>query len=419
MKYSPIFLLLFTIFLNAQVTDNVPSALQTFREFPVGEMRNFGIGSYGFDPLENRYNPQFDSLNASFYFSTGGNLTLIGDRQFEQLLAGYNSPQNYQHNIAYLPNFTAKLQYYPFQLHAGYQNELLYNRKLENTTETLTFSSQTVIAAGQTHEVSQNGLYLALSMETSPTVSITLGASSRSFRHQWDVQSAPDSPRAIDAPAKFSSSLFNNLQYLFSANWQMSPRAKSYLTFQTQKSQVSLTEDQLRLDFITSNFSAANVGYFGHIGYGISYDITPKLMLSMELRHQFLEESDTTFAARSAGVGERHIWNNEIVLGSRWQAGNAFTFGALFSYYYKYDNVIYPRFSFSDENSNSGEEVLAFAHLNQPWALVFSGQYQRGNFFARGFFQWASAEYQLNDGSTIVSDPQSTLTLMIGWLYNL
>ncbi len=405
--------------LNAQVTDKVPSALQIFREYPVGEMRNFGIGSYGFDALENRYNPQYDSLDASFYFSTGGNLTLSGDRQFEQQLAGYDALQNYQHSTAYLPSFTAKLQYYPFQLHAGYHNEVLYNRKLTNTTETLAFSSQTVIAESQTHEISQNSLYLALSMQTSPTLSITLGAFSRSFRHQWDVQSAPESPRAIEAPAKFSSSLFNNLQYLFSTTWQMSPRAKSYLTFQTQKSQVSLTEDQLRLDFITSNFSAANVGYYGHVGYGLSYKMSDKILLSLELRHQFLEESDTTFAARSAGVGERHIWNNEIILGSRWQASNAFTFGALFSYYYKYDNVIYPRFAFSDGSSSGGEEVLAFAHINQPWALVFSGQYQRGNFFARGFFQWASAEYQLNDGSALVSDPQAALTLMIGWLYNL
>lgn len=411
MKTSRIFLaiLLSGSALFAQLVEKTPTPIAQFREFPHAELRNFSTGSYGFDGAESRYNPHWEASAARFRLTLGGNLNLTGSSELTAAGSNLNGSGNFANGLTFRPNLMANIWYQQFMLQVSYSNEYLDRKTRDQENSTYTFSTTEVTASAQTLLTTRHTLQAALSLQASPDFSLTLGAASSSFRQRWELTPAAGSAD-IDA-ADYAAGLFKNLQYLFAANYRFHPEWNSYLVFKTQQSNVILTDDEKRPGLIVSTFPDANASYFGHIGYGVQTALRPQLFLSLEMRHQFLEISDTTAAAVYSGVDEAHLWNNELIAGIKYRPAPALTLGLLYARYLKYDNTLNIRYLDGEIN---GVPQVAFARLDKPQAIVLSGEYRFSALRFRGSYQLSQIKYG-NSGETLLEDRIGLLTVEIGY----
>jgi hypothetical protein len=396
----------------AQFVENVP--VKEFREFPQAELKFFSIGNYGFGRLQNEYNPYYywdDSARvnragekSNIFLSLGGNLNIAGSRSFSIQSDQY---RDFNNQLTFRPYLAAKIWYRYFLLQLNYTNDYLLHKKHTGVDITYNFDPFDLIVTEQEISVEKTTFMAALSMMTSPTVSLTIGALSSSFNYTW-------TPNDLD-PVEFRSGLFNNLQYLFAATFKIKKRLQSYLMFKTQKANVALPEGNLKLSNVTITFPAAKVSYYGTVGYGILWQTSEQLNLSLEMRHQFLEAVDTTRGAVLAGSDERHIWNNEIILGTGFKVYNQLKIGALFSYYLNYDNNLDIRYLSGQSN---GEPVVSFARITNPYSLVISGEYFTERLVIRGFYQYSRSSYQDN-GATFLDDSAHYIAVRAGYYFSL
>lgn len=411
------FFLLFLLILagspvSAQVVDNVP--LKEFRELPQAELKSFSIGNYGFGAEQNDYNPYYfwdDSVrinrageNLNLLLSLGGNLNIAGERGYSIQADQY---QNFTNHLTFRPNLAAKIWYHYFLLQLSYTNDYLFHQEQTGVNINYSFDPFGLTVTRQALSVEQNTLMAALSMMSSPALSLTIGALSNSFNYTW-------SPNDLD-PVEFRTGLFNNLQYLFAANFKVNRRLQSYLLFKTQKANVALRDGNLKLSNVTVTFPAAKVSYYGTVGYGIQWKTFEQMNLSLEMRHQFLEAVDTTLGAILAGSEERHIWNNEIILGTDIKFSDQVKFGALFSYFLKYDNNIDIRYI---TGSSNGEPVVSFARITNPFSLVLSAEYFTEKLFIRGFYQFSKSTYKTN-GQLFSEDIAHFVSVNLGYYFSL
>lgn len=398
--------------LIAQIVENVP--LKEFQEFPQAELKNFSVGNYGFGQRQNDYNPYYfwdDSVrinrageNLNLFLSLGGNFNIAGERKYSVKTDQY---QDFTNHLTFRPNLAAKIWYHYFLLQLNYTNGYLFRQKQTGVNIAYNFDPFGLIVTQQELSVEQNTLMAALSMMSSPALSLTIGALSNIFNYTW-------TPNELD-PVEFRSGLFNNLQYLFAANFKVKKRLQSYLLFKTQKANVALPEGNLKLSNVTVTFPAAKVSYYGTVGYGVQWKTSEQLNLSLEMRHQFLEASDTTLGAILAGSEERHVWNNEIILGTDFTFSGRLKFGALFSYYLKYDNNLDIRHI---SGSSNGEPVVSFARITDPYSLVFSGEYFTETLVIRGFYQFSKSVYK-TDGQLFSEDIAHFVSINLGYYFSL
>lgn len=399
--------------LFSQVVENIP--LKEFQEFPQAETKNFGIGSYGFDAQGNFYNPFYhenDSLRgaansnpSNFYISLGGNFNIAGFR-YSYDPAG-NQEKTFENVLTVRPNFLAKFWYKYFMAQLSYCNDYLLNQRDKSGTFTYESNGSQVTTNEQGLTVEKNTLLLAVSMLASPSLSLTLGAATGSFRYTWDL--------TVVEPAEFTSGLFNDLQYLFAANFRVKERWRGYLQFQTQKANVSLPNGSLKLENAEITFPFATVSYYGNVGYGIERKLLEKLDISLEMRHQFLEVSDTTQAALQSGKAEKHIWNNELIAGTCFQIAPPLKAGALFSYFLKYDNNLDIRYL---SDGSGGNPAVYFARIANPYSIAISAQYNYKKIVLRGFYQFSKSTYKTGD-ELFLEDAAHFVSINLGYNFSL
>lgn len=408
------FLLLLTITAPqlSQIIENVP--LRQFQEFPQAEIKNFSIGSYGFGNRQNSYNPYYSWDDTSrvldrqtltrLYISLGGAFNSGGRRQFS---IQPEENKNFENVLTFRPDFLAKFWYRNFLLQLSYANEYQLRLMQSGVNYSYDLDPFTIDINKQEVKVAANTLLLALSMLTSPSFSLTVGASTKSLSYTWipgDLQ-----------PAEFKTGLFNNLQYLFSANFKLKERLQSYLLFRTQTANEAIIDGSVKLNGVEIPFPQVVVSYYGLVGYGVLGEIGERANLSIEMRHQFLEAVDTTQAALAAGTAEKHIWNNEIVFGASVKPAARLKIGALFSYYLKYDNNLYYRYISGEVN---GEPAASFARIAHPYSVAISGEYAFRSLILRGFYQYSKSSYQT--GSTdIVKDSGQFISFQAGYYFSL
>lgn len=399
--------------LFSQVVENIP--LKEFQEFPQAEIKNFGIGSYGFDPQGNFYNPFYhenDSLRGAadgnqsdLYISLGGNFNAAGLR-YSYDAAG-NKEKTFENVLTFRPNFLAKFWYRYFMAQLSYANDYLLNQQDKSGSFTFESNGLQVTTGEQNLTVEKNTLLLAVSMLASPSLSLTLGAATGSFRYTWDL--------TIVKPAEFTSGLFNNLQYLFAANFRVKERWRGYLQFQTQKSNVSLPNGSLKLENTEITFPFATVSYYGNVGYGVERNVFEGVNISFEMRHQFLEVSDTTQATLVSGKTEKHIWNNELIAGTSFQPAPFLKAGALFSYFLKYDNNLDIRYV---SEGSGGDPVVYFARIANPYSVAISAQYNWEKIVLKGFYQFSKSTYKTGD-ELFLKDTTHFVSINLGYNFTL
>lgn len=395
--------------LIAQIVEETPTPIAQFREFPHAELRNFAPGSYGFDGAGNRYNPHWEKSAGRFRLMLGGNTNLSGSSELTAAGSNLNGAGNFTNSSIFRPNAMANIWYQQFMLQLSYSNDYLYRKIRDQENSSYIFSTTEVRVSAQTLSTTRHSLQAALSLQTAPNFSLTLGVASTSFRQRWEL--TPAAGAADIEPADYASGFFRNLQYLFAANYRFHPRGDSYLVFKTQKSNVILTDDEKRPGLIVSTFPDANTSYFGHVGYGMQVALLPQLFLSLEMRHQFLEISDTTAAAVYSGTDEAHLWNNEWIAGVKYQPAPGLTLGLLYARYLKYDNTLNIRYLDGEVN---GAPQVAFARLDKPQAIVLSGEYRFSALRFRGSYQLAQIKY-VNGGETLLEDRSGSMTVEVGY----
>jgi hypothetical protein len=407
-----ILLSFFTLPIAGQVVENVP--LKEYQEFPQAELKDFSVGNYGFGRRQNHYNPYYywddttrideAAENLTFFVSFGSNFNTAGARTNNVQSQEF---KDFKNELAFRPNFLTKIWYRYFLFQLSYSNDYLLHRKQTGVNIRYNFDPFDLVVNQQKIFVQQNTLMAALSMITSPSVSLTIGAFSNSFNYTW-------TPNDLE-PVEFRSGLFNNFQYLVAGNFKFKQRWQSYLLFKTQKANVALPEGNLKLTSLPVPFPAAKVSYYGTVGYGIQWQALEKVNLSLEMRHQFLEAVDTTLAAILAGSDERHIWNNEIILGTSFKFGDQLKIGALFSYFLKYDNNLDIRYS--PDNSNQEQEVF-FARIDHPYSVVVSAGYILNRFVMRGVYQFSKSTHKA-DNKLFLEDISHFISINLGYNFSL
>ncbi len=427
MKYLLLIVWVLALPAYCQLVENTP--FQQFREFPHAEIKNFGIGNYGFDPLENQYHPYYhenefqppdfrddpfhetphhlDSI-ANFYFSFRSNLNVAGGRNSLVSSENVEASSGFKNAAQIKPNLFAKYWLNAFLLHFSYTNDYQLSLKQDGDAVTYNFNFARVTADQQEVNISKSTLQLVASLLASPQLSLNLGLLTSRFDYTWDLGETN--------PVEYKAGLFKNFQYLFSISYQWSESFRYYLNFKSQKANFDLSEANLRLDNNVISLPIVFSSYYGNIGYGIQKSFWRRLKVSAEMRHQFLEVNDTTGVSNPlGGIDERHIWNNEIAIGANYQFSKRLKMGVLYTRFLKYDNLIYLRII---ETEADGSEKLSIAHINKPASFILSGRYNLGKFILRGVYQYSGNEYK-SGSRTILEDAIHFASVGFGYNFSL
>ena len=294
------------------------------------------------------------------------------------------------------------------QLHFFLTNDYSLAQEQRGDTVVYDFGSAQLETAHQTVNIDKNTMKLAASLLASPKLSLNIGILTSSLNYKWDP--------GVTNPADYKSGFFKNFQYLFSMSYALSESFRYYVKFKSQKANFDLSIVDLRFDngFITLPIIYAS--YYGNIGYGVQKSFGNRLKVSAEMRHQFLEVNDTTGISNAFGrVDQRHIWNNEIILGTKYQLSNKFKIGAIFTTFLKYDNLIYLRVL---EEQEDGSETLSLAHISKPLSVALSGRYISGKISLRGIYQYSRNQYD-TASRTVIKDSAHFLSINFGYNFSL
>lgn len=396
MKSIFLFLLL-PVIVNAQIIEGI--SLLGLNQFPHTTIKMSGTGSRGFDDAEGTYNPKFNLNDSIITVSVSG---LINSEVSTNFVYGKDATQFFKNKMIFLPNANLRLtfgEHNHIQLSINYFSDILSSFQFtdESGTTSLHFSTENGVyqVMVSKDEASFYGLSRILQSTFSflfaTQSSLSVGAMTTGFEqvYHW----AP-----LD-PFKYTTNLFDNVQFIMSLNHKFNDQSRGYVVFKSQHSLIEMEKNAYYNgeEVLTSD---PYLSLLGNIGYGFQYLLFNRFGLSAEISHQFLEVNEEKKIDDITYKIEHHIWNNEILLGLNAKIFEFLNAGVLLSKYFKYDNNIYYR-------RTSGYDPFVYTDVGPsgPLSIIAGIDYSLSNFKVSLSFQHSQVEYDFG------SEDQESLNL--------
>ena len=384
----------------AQLIENPP--FHTYEEIPHAKLGGFGIGSLGFDAPINTYNPHYQALQGADYrFVFGGNLAVAGHRGYPEPI-----PESDRFSSPVLPAFGLIYNAGRVAVQLCYYPEYAMNASSSGMSTFYTFENLRAVQSNQRDiSIRQNAFQMALSFSIAPAVSFTTGLLTRNFRYVWDIKAMP--------PVIHAHDLFDEFQLLVGVMARPAEHLQAYLTFTSQNPRVDLSDGGFVFPTGTLVYPGyTQVSYYGNIGYGVQVDILSWFKASIEMRHQFLEDSaGYVLDGRSFFYKKNHIWNNEITLGTHFSFIDRIQAGLRYSTFLKYDS----RKWWYVTTANGTPDRMSIGH---PYSIGVAAMIILDPFTIEALYQYSRSTYVFG-GKTKVADVIHSGSLLIGYSLSL
>jgi hypothetical protein len=382
--------LILSITINAQIIEGV--SFLGLNQYPHTSLKMSGFGSRGFDDEVGIYNQDFSAKDSLCVISVSGisNLPILRTMKLNNEKIAL-----LDNKLDFLPQASIRLmlsEYKNFAITINYFSDVLSSVKFGDRSGSASFR---FLTENGTYEVlvdmekskfySKNKiLQFYLSYLLNNNTSFSLGVQTTAFDYVYDW--------APLKPITFKNDLFNKAQIIASINHQFNNDIYSYLTFKSQKSNILLTKDAYHNgeEILTQN---SYLSLHGNIGYGIRYQISDRVSVSAEMSHQFLEVDTLVDFKYYIEPVVHHVWNNELILGTKVRVLEELYVGLMLSYYMRYNNDIYIWFS-SETSPFEGTEVMP----SNPLTLIASLKYQLSNYRVILQYQHSRTSY-INHGT--------------------
>lgn len=372
-----IILLVLPICLFAQFTEYNTLFWGEYCDSPHAEIKQNGIGNFGFDSENSVFNPKFQETKFKFSISS---LIEIKSSKIEDDNEFYKSDFSLVPNI----NLGYKIGKYYFQVSHYYS-------KYTNTKATNGLTSAYNIQFGYLqYKLINQILQFSISKQVSNNISISAGILTNNFLYSLTGTEYDDS---FDLKLNY----FEQFQFLSSINIQMKSHQKIYLLFKSQKSNLKLPPDRFE-EIHAFNGPLNNntrVSFPGLVTLGYQLKIHPNLKLSFESINQFLiAREEITYIMYNIShqkiQHEHKIWNPEFVVGLNSDYFSNIELGLLYSIYLNYDNNI------RSHNTIPPQSVYETKH---PQSVILSAKVNYKKVTLSFNYQYSYAETKFNYGN--------------------
>ena len=387
-----------------QIVERPP--FNMFTEFPQAELRGYGRGSLGFDASMNTYNPHYLSPEGADYrLLVGANVGFAGRRTYPpqgELSTSFDADK-FTNPIN--PTIGAILWSGRSMFQLCYYQD--YGIKDHETGSTSYGFGNLYRVSSRERDIRlrQCTFQVAFSHSILPSCSVTVGLLTKGFRYEWDIKSIP--------PVVYEHNMFEHFQGVVGIMVSPLENLQSYLTLTSQNSRIDLSDGVFRFPAgILVYPTLTKISYYGNIGYGVQVGVLQQLKLSVEMRHQFLEDSSDVIESDGfIAYGERHIWNNEITVGAHTSILSTVQLGLRYSRFLKYDN----RKGMIRTSSSGMNSTMS---IQNPYSLAVVSQVTLGDLSMEVAYQYAKAGYEYQ-GQTAISDAVHSASVLIGYSFSL
>ncbi|RMF57609.1 MAG: hypothetical protein D6748_10805 [Calditrichaeota bacterium] len=366
-----------------------------FPEIPQAEIKDFSLGSYGFGPDGNRYNPGNFKRTSGFYLSVGMVSSVAGGITFLNASKIDDHLKVYENSSLFRPNFLAFYRHQNVVVQLSFANDYLFYYKTKpGLTPTPNYDFHTnigvfrVTSDRQEIQTLMRTLQVATSIHSFNNFTLTLGILSPSIKRIFDI-------KVID-PVVYKSDFLKEFQYFVSLNYRSKRGIKAYLQFLSQDSHVPLSDGIYKLDTITLVDTGNTAFYYGRIAYGVQTGGPSSFKLSLEMRHQFLtnELSD--------------IFNSEAILGAIYQR-EKFALGILYTRYLKYETL-----------TPLPQSAFDFSEITTPYSVGLSIGFKTQNLAIKALYQYSKSRYKLDKATNLWSENVSQfISVNLGYYLDL
>lgn len=385
--------------LNAQFIELGHYELIENSESPQSDIMQNGIGNLGFDNKFSSFNPTFDKEMNQFYYS--GGMVINKNYSRDGYLQYYEDPfpRNRGNKQNYSGDFIVATKMRKYQLFIT-----SYYTKILNAVESHD-KHDSYYTLNQKNRVLQFCLIRKLNDKSS----ISLSAITNKFNSSY-VFHGQSSNRYYELAMDY----FNQLQFAGSYNISLNDAVKSYVSFKTQNSLMSVTPD-LYHEF----HNDAVISYPGYLALGIQYKLNDRLKLSLESKNEFLY-ADKKIKIKDLYLGDytmqykHETINSMIAVGINSEIIPSIQAGILYSQFINYDNQAVSLEKVSPKRSDY--------NLSDPYYINISLNYELHNFNLTLHYQLSEVDtklyYETSDGWAMegeVTEKADFLRISIGY----
>lgn len=290
------------------------------------EIRNYGIGNYGFDSNINFYNQKYFANGSSFSINVASSINYTGREQgAKNRFVNVASTNGYD----LIPDLYIGYKLKNIKLNLFYKSDSYSNEKTELLTMVFfQYEGQDHICYiyDPEYEFGNEVIKFSGSIRTNNNSSVTFGILTNNYHHQIRGKGGTE--------VSFRQSNFSNFQVYSSLNY-LSENTNAYLMAKSQSVFNKLKMKIKCSDSFKTSFRDGRVSFPGLVAYGIQVKTKDYLKLSIEMAHEFIEYEKKELPDKYVN---KSLFNTEIILGSNIILSNCIQLGFLGSYYLKYTN---------------------------------------------------------------------------------
>ena len=370
--------MLISMNLISQIVEYPSFGFKRFCESPFAEIKQSGIGSLGFDNAISNYNPKFIKNHSKLTIRTSMISNIIASSHLK--IDFYNYEESYVNSIKILPDFDIAYQFNNYLLQLNYNQTKLLNLEDEINDFRFNTTQYGFYNWGNRQDfISNQALQLSFVRGWNNVISLSIGIITNKFHYKLSGADSNDS-------FNLSLNFFEKYQIMSSLNLKFKTGLWLYFLIKNQNARIELSPKEFEIDLWSmENYNV--VSYSGLNAFGIQFNVTHKLKVSLEILHQYIKEKKKiTLNYYNTELYENNTSNLDLVLGVNHQINDRLQLGLMYQKYIKYDTDI-----------NIGDSEVLEDSIEDPQSLTISSLYGISNFLISVVYQYSYNRYYDSD----------------------